>query len=66
MPSLTDIPADLVNNPDKSRFISWLTSKPIDFNHRRALAQLWQSDTGIKFNFGDWELLRQTIPQLRL
>ena len=58
MTSLTDIPEQLRNEPDKLSFIKWLSGLPLDYNHKRSLASLWASDTKMQLTKTDWTVLQ--------
>lgn len=58
MPSLTDIPEQLRNEPNKLSFIKWLSALPLDYNHKRALASLWARESKIRITKTDWTILQ--------
>lgn len=58
MTSLTDIPLELRDQPDKLTFIRWLAKIPLTYDHKRTLASLWAKDTAIKLTKTDWTLLQ--------
>lgn len=58
MPSLSDIPLQLINQPDKLAFLRWLSPIPVDFNHKRTLANLWKAATRITLTKTDWQIIQ--------
>jgi len=46
MPSLADIPEDLLNKDQRIQFLAWLNSMPLPPDTRKELAQIWSEFTG--------------------
>lgn len=60
MPSLDDIPSDILQTEDGQRFRQWLSTRPIDFATRRRLITLWQDATQTKLTHDQIKRLQQT------
>ncbi len=58
MASLNDIPNQLRNEPDKFSFVKWLSTLPLDFTTKRALASLWARESKIALVKSDWQILQ--------
>ena len=48
MPSLADIPDDLLNPEEPDLFFVWVLTQPGDIHMRRELLHLYESQTGAK------------------
>jgi len=55
MPSVANIPVELLNKEQKEPFLSWLMSFPLDYATRREYMFLWRGVTGGTFTREDWE-----------
>lgn len=54
MPSLTDIPPQLLPSDQQPAFLEWLQALPVTVTVRRELAYLWIGHTGNPFTHTDW------------
>lgn len=54
MPSITNIPEHLRTPEQKTAFLAWLSTMPIDFAIARALAHLWSRATKTMLTNEDW------------
>jgi hypothetical protein len=60
MPSITDIPLNLLDPAMAFEFAAWLGSLPLDQPTTRALVKLWKAYTGANFTPAHWQHLRNT------
>lgn len=54
MPSLSDIPDELLTAWRMLEFIAWLTACPVPDNIKRALGHMWSKHTGRKLSKEHW------------
>jgi hypothetical protein len=58
MPSLADIPVELLNPYRNGDFIKWLKDKPLDWPTARKLAHFWQQGTAHHLSDAIWADLK--------
>lgn len=63
MPSLTNIPDQLLQ-PDKGDdLVAWLSQQPIPYYHARTYVQLWSQLTKNTLTKTQWEKLEHALPR---
>jgi len=62
MPSLADIPANLLSSEKKHDFLTWLSSQPIETGPRRRLLSLWRQETNSDLDHADFVAAMRTAP----
>jgi hypothetical protein len=60
MPSLANIPNDLVVPARQADFVSWLCDQPIQLDTRRDYAALWRQATNTSLTIGQWREIERT------
>lgn len=55
MPSLADIPDNLLSSDLTEQFIDWLTTLPLEYNHLRELANIWRQSTRSTLTADQWK-----------
>lgn len=59
MPSLSDIPEELLTVWKLLEFVTWLSSLPVPDNVKRALGHMWIQHTGRKLSNEHWTTIMQ-------
>lgn len=62
MPSLSNIPDDLLTADAAPRLADWLISQKLPFYHARTYALLWMNYTKSSLSKELWDKLRQQLP----
>ena len=57
MPSLSDIPQNILDSTDKQLLIDWLKTLPVPFQIRQALGVFWMRHTGTRLTLPDWKII---------
>lgn len=63
MPSLSDIPDQLLNADKKLAFINWLQTPALATSTRRTLAHMWSGATGATFSRDEWDQINTRAPK---
>lgn len=61
--SIDGIPDQLISNPSKDLFLSWLGSIPMPWAARQNLIAAYSRHTGIKFSASDYLYLKSLVTQ---
>lgn len=60
MPSLSDIPKNLLYPSKRAEFIDWLCKTPTDYGTRRAFVSMWSKQTLSPIPNYEWTLLKNS------
>lgn len=62
MPSLADIPENLLSQDKKIDFLNWISVQPIETGPRRRLISLWRRETDSDISHADFVAALRTAP----
>lgn len=62
MPSLADIPENLLSQEKKLNFLTWLHNQPIETGPRRRLLSLWRQETNSEIDHNDFVAAMKSAP----
>jgi len=58
MPSVQDIPTDLLKREKAGEFVAWLVDLPLDTPTRVAIMRIWEAKTDHRLTTAQYQLIR--------